>query len=212
MRFVDLLERGGPLYGLGAGCDEWRAAPGEYELDLTHADEEDEGVDADEKEGDSAADEVDIDGDENEGVDENASAVAGDDVGHKRAGVPGRLTARAPDAEGRVYSFSYDVIRAPAPVRMRIVGRGGWSPAPGVTIRDPENENLAVIGTASYCITEVDVRANPRDDGAILVGEETWFLTRDACQRSRSVSFGAPRRCSDLKKRAPVAPGRAPRG
>ena len=42
-RFVDTLKDGQTLYGLGVGCDEWRAQPGSSDIELELDDDEDEG-------------------------------------------------------------------------------------------------------------------------------------------------------------------------
>jgi hypothetical protein len=162
------LEHGEPLFGLGEGCGEWRATP-------AVADDEADGT-ADETVAEATADE----------------ATTGSRV------VMRNLSAVTPDAEGRMWGFSYFVTRDHDPVRMRLWSRG-WHPAPGVVIPAPNNEGYAVIGSAGYCVYDVDVRASA-DDEAVLVGDETWFLSRAACARSRSkisAMHGCTKKASD---------------
>jgi hypothetical protein len=185
-RFVAVLRNGGSLYGLGSGCDDWHAEPGAPEIDLTEA---------------GGAGEVD---DENaaEGVrpaNDHSAPSKQDELqtaGPPPAPLTGRLTALADNA-GRIYEFAYHLQLQDTSVRMRITGRGGWYPAPGVTIQSPDNGDSAVIGHANYCVTEVDVRRDPHIGDAVSVGEETWYLSRDACVRSRhDASPNAYRGCS----------------
>lgn len=143
-RFVDVLKKGNSLYGLGAGCDEWRAQP---------------------------------DGTEPEWLEGSFEAPA--------------------DREGRVYVFEYQVHLAKAPLRVKLTGRGGWHPAEGVIIPGPDGN--AIIGVGSYCISEVDVRADPEVQDAVFVGTESWFFTHDACVRSKRIGQGlqhSPQGCS----------------
>jgi hypothetical protein len=102
--------------------------------------------------------------------------------------------------------MSYGLRRDPGRVRMLIDGGGSW-PAPGVVIPVSEPKGYALIGSARMCVTEVEVRPSPDSEQAVLVGDETWFLSRDACMRSRSASLIAHRGCSDLRKNA--QPGKA---
>jgi hypothetical protein len=170
-RFVEVLEHGKSLFGLGAACDEWRVEPGESEVDISTDDDASGQNDPHERDG----------------------------IEHRAWNGEGRVTARKPDAQGRIYGFSYRLKRDRRFVQMSIVGRGSWSPAPGVMIRDADNKDMFVIGSARYCIVEVDVHGSPDDREAILVGDETWFLSRDACVRSRKAAVGMPRGCSDMK-------------
>lgn len=96
----------------------------------------------------------------------------------------GDVTATAPDTQGRVFGLTYYIVEE-RPVRLRIAGRGSWSPAEGVLIRDPKNPDFAIIGTASMCVYGVDVHESAADSEAVSVGDDTWFLSRDACLRSR---------------------------
>jgi hypothetical protein len=149
-RFTSILERGQSLYGLDAGCDEWRAAPGDPDIDMSEGEE------------------------------------GAEPLSPPPWSFAGRLTARA-DADGRIYGFSYYVYKDTS--KLRISGRGGWSPAPGVTIKDPAHEGWGTIGSPSMCTTMVDLRADPHVQDAVLVGGETWYLTQAACLHDR---HGAP--------------------
>ncbi|NVB77472.1 MAG: hypothetical protein HOV81_03675 [Kofleriaceae bacterium] len=220
-RFVDILEHGKSLYGLGAGCEEWRADPGDHELDLTGVDEgdadaaedvdENEGEERDQASGARGQLDASVTGDEGTQpdvargqLDESATddegsqpdvargelGTAGDDVTRARV-VQGRLSAASADAAGRMYGFSYALTRDEDLVRLRITGRGSWSPAPGVTMPDPDKPGWGTIGSATYCVYEVEVRTEPGVDEAVLVGNESWFLSRDACVRSRGMSSGS---------------------
>lgn len=174
-RFVDTLKDGQTLYGLGVGCDEWRAKPGGSDIQL----------------------ELDDD-DEDQGPRRDPPPPGAEPLA-------GSLTARA-DGEGRIYSFTYSVDLAKTPVRMRITGRGGWQPAPGVTLRSANDPSNAIIGVGNYCVTEVDVRADPHVQDALFVGDEAWYLTRDACLRSKRSAEHRPenrRGCSATKAAKP---------
>lgn len=154
-RFWEILKDGKSLYGLGTGCDEWRAEPN---------------------------------------ADDGGS-------GSPNAGtIQGILTARIPDAEGRIFGFSYSLTQGQDLLRMRIAGRGSWSPAPGVVIADPKKEGYAVIGSGTYCTVDVDVRASPDSSEVILVGDEPWFLSRDACLQVRKKPKAASPGCRDTGK------------
>jgi hypothetical protein len=185
-RFVDVLEHGKSLYGLGAGCDEWRADPGDEELDLTGVDEAD--ADAEEVREDAGV--VPL----RSSVVKGQRGASSSEEGTQMSATRGSLRAATADAAGRMYSFYYAVTRDQELVRLRITGRGGWSPAPDVTI-PADKEGWGVIGTASYCVYEVEVRADRGIDDAVLVGNESWFLSRDACLRSRSASSVVSRGC-----------------
>ena len=147
-RFVDILAGRGSHFGVGQGCDEWRAEP------------------------------------------------PSDDVHHDDGLQRGVLARRVPDAEGRIFAFSYVVTQDRDTLRMHLTGRGGYSYAEGVIVRSPNNPGYAVIGVGSYCIVEVNVRDHASEADAVVVGDETWFLSRDACMRSRTASQGRSRGCS----------------
>jgi hypothetical protein len=99
--------------------------------------------------------------------------------------VAGRFTARP--ADGRIYGFSYELYTSGPTPRLQITGRGGWSPAPGVTISDPTIPGS--MGSHPRCTTVVDLRADAQRQDAVLVGGETWYLTQAACLHDR---HGAP--------------------
>ena len=145
-RFVDVLSNRRPLYGLGADCGEWQVTPDSRDADVPPTTEEVSGRDSDLDDAGEPASEPE--------EDEENETPARPDVGS--TGVRGSLRARAPDDQGRMYGFSYAVTLHPT-VRMTIEGRGSWSPAPGVTIESSE-PGWAVIGSASMCLLEVDVR------------------------------------------------------
>jgi hypothetical protein len=167
-RFVSILEHGGSLFGLDAGCSEWRAGPEVSEV-----------IPSD------AKDEVIV----SDGKDKVSDGWP----------VEGQLSARDPDAEGRLYGFSYRLSTEPRPVRMQISGRGSWSSAPGVIIRNPDNPEMVTIGSGTYCVTEVEVHERLDDKDSVTVGNEEWFLSPDACLRSRTEASSTPRGCSDPK-------------
>jgi hypothetical protein len=151
-RFVDVLQRNGSLYGVGRGCDEWRAGP------------------------------------------DNEHHEHHDGWFHD-----GRLVATLPDA-GRIYGFNYGLQRTSAGFRMAIAGRGSWSPAPGVTFEVPGQPGWFTMGSASYCLVKVDLRPHPEHEDAVLVGRETWYLTREACQSAHSALANTVLSCSDIPK------------
>lgn len=176
-RFVDALRKGHSLYGVGTGCDEWRAQPDGTET----VDDEDAGEEVPE-----AGDDVQTE------VSDEPAPPPKDDA----SWLEGSLMAHA-DQEGRIYQLEYQVNLAKAPLRMKIIGRGGWYPAPGVVIRGADGN--AIIGVGRYCISEVEVRADPEALDAVLVGKESWFLTQDACVRSTRSGQGrhhSPQGCS----------------
>ena len=147
-RFAETLQRGGSLFGVGVGCDEWRAEPSR-----------------------------------------DPAEPGGDLVAQ---------TAH----EGRMYAFSYNLMQEEHVLRLVTAGRGSWSPAPDATFPIDEN-GYGLVGTASYCIVEHDVRASPVTLDAVLVGDETWFMTKRAClthRRSPDILH-----CSAKGKRAPRA-------
>ena len=178
-QFARVLRDGHSLYGLGPGCGEWHVQPGEADLDLT--------IDADDDSDEKDAGEVG-----QVASDGHAEAAEGR---KESAPLSGHLSA-APDMEGRIYGFTYSLYPDRTPARMRISGRGGWTPAPDVVIRDPEDPDIGVIGVGSYCTTEVDVRTDPQLGDAVLVGDEIWYLTRDDCLRSPRSGTERPRGCS----------------
>lgn len=114
-----------------------------------------------------------------------------------RETITGRLTAR-PDREGRVYSFTYELDLEKRPLRLAVTGRGSWQPATGVVIRRPDTAT-AIVGVARYCRSEAAVRVDPRGIDAVLVGDEAWYLSRDACMHATENSqFDGPRAHSAL--------------
>lgn len=163
-RFVDILLRGGSLYGLDAACSEWRTTPGDDEINMCDAPES-ECYDPAETE-------------------------------RRKHEIRGGIKAQAPDGDGRIYGFSYFLASTSAR-RLRVTGRGSWSPAPGVTITDPKT-GYALIGTGAYCAEDVEVREAP-DADAIRVGDQTWFLSRDACLRPGHAVVAASQGCSSGK-------------
>ena len=165
-RLFELLEQGGTLYGLDAGCGEWRAGPEPADVMLTASDDENRNIARDPQEHTD-----------------------------KAWRVEGRITARKPDAEGRMYGFSYQLTRVQDRIHMNISGRGSWSPAPGVELHDPKNPSNVVFGSATYCTArDVDLRASAERD-TVLVAGEPWFLSRDACMRARTSLLPAQSSC-----------------
>jgi hypothetical protein len=127
--FIAILTRGEFVYGIGPGCQEWKAQP-------------------------------------------------------EMPGRPsGRLEVTAPDKEGRLHEFGYYLRQGTH--TLELSGRGSWYPAPGVIV--PANregyEGYALIGRARLCTEVVDVQQHPQLQDAVLVGGETWYLSRDTCLR-----------------------------
>lgn len=84
-----------------------------------------------------------------------------------------------------MYIFSYDTgEKQAAGLRMSIVGRGSWHPAPDASFPGDE-EGYGVFGVGNYCVEGVDVRASPATSDGVLVGDETWFMTAAACVKYR---------------------------
>ena len=167
-RFLEILKQERSLYGLEGNCGEWLARP-------TEPDDSAAAITSDEVAQDNQHE-------EDEGVDRAESASAG--VPHN-AGPRGRLQTREPDAEGLMYGFTYLVMEDHGRIRLRLVGRGSSFPAPGVKKIDPVS-GYGLIGSGRYCVGDVDVREHPTKNDAVAVGDETWFLSRDACLASRS--------------------------
>lgn len=206
--FLEVLRRGAPLYGVGAGCEEWVArrlppapsSPDEQDVadpdddtDDDGADEEAARLDAEEAQRDLAL--------------LTGAVVGGADDDWLLRGV---LNSRHADAAGLLYGFSYTVLERGAAMRMRIAGRGSSHPAPGVLI-EGSRPGYYLIGTGSYCVDEVEVRAHPTNPQAILIGRDRWFLTRDACMASHAASLSTVKGCSTARDGAPAdasAPGR----
>lgn len=68
-------------------------------------------------------------------------------------------------------------------------------------MRDPANDGYAVIGSGTYCTVEVEVQASVHGNDAIVVGDETWFLSRSACSRARNGRGATTPGCSDMAPR-----------
>jgi len=167
---ISILEHGEAVYGLGTGCEEWRAKPGPTEVILTPDNDEDE--DGSQPDAAAESDEEPVTEADKEPVAEPAAAA-------RPPRIEGHLEAGAPDAEGRLYHFSYVVMRDSGRVRLERSGRG-WTPAPGRVVPVPGKPGWGYISSTNYCLFKVDVRAAP-DGKAVLVGDETWFLSREAC-------------------------------
>ena len=116
--------------------------------------------------------------------------------------IDGRFEARYPSVDGLLYGFDYG-FDADMPQRLTLVGRGGSRPAPGVRIIDPET-GYVLIGTGAYCVETVDVREDPSDADAVMVGDERWFMSRAECTTSRSAAL-ARKGCRVDAKRTPGA-------
>jgi hypothetical protein len=190
-RFVDVLQHGGVLYGVDTSCTEWRATIGNHELVLEAGAETDE--DGDSADPDAATDAAP----EDEGSDPSAGSDSSAEP--DPAVFRGYLKAQAPDGEGRIFGFSYYATSLKRPLRLRFAGRGGWSPAPGVVFRDPKT-GYVLIGTGRYCVEDVEVQPEPAWQDGVRVGDETWFLSHDACLHARHAAALAWQGCSAGKK------------
>jgi hypothetical protein len=124
-------------------------------------------------------------------------AAVGDEASPEGVLMRGNLRAVLAH-EGRMYSFSYDLFEEHGAVRLSIAGRGSSSSVPGVLTLSADGV-WGVSGSATYCVESVDVLASPVTADAVLVGDETWFMTKEACQKHR---LGLEvLRCSSRRKR-----------
>lgn len=187
--FIEVLKKGLPVFGIQQGCEEWRSARTHKQSDdLSDEEPDDNDEDADSTDPgltDSPNMEEDYTDDIQRSEEKSTESTLVDE---------GVLRAVRPDAEGRVFSFSYHLYRHEG-LRMRILGRGGYTYEPGKLVLDPEQPGYARIGTGSYCAVDVSVRDKRGVADVVLVGEETWFLSRDACVAADRAHLKGPPGC-----------------
>lgn len=191
--FLDVLRHGRSLYGVGAGCEEWvarRLPPEPASQDVAAP-----GADTDDDVADAEVARLDAEEAQRDRVLLTGAVVGGAQDDWLLSGVLNSLRA---DAAGLLYGFSYTVVARGGVMRMRIVGRGSSHPAPGVQIAG-STPGTYLIGTGTYCVDEVDVRAHPTDPQAILIGRDRWFLMRDACLASSTASLSRVKGCSTAR-------------
>lgn len=198
-RFVAIAEQGGQLYGLGTGCDEWRATPEAVHLDLAAANLEDDDDEADDDGGDGARREGDDAAIADARGDERGEGDGGDSAAARKV----RLKTTQADAAGLIHTVGLTLLWEEERLRVKI--SRGSHPAPGVVITSigPDGETWALLGTARMCSVVVEVRQHPELEDAILVDQEPWYLSRQACLRANRSKLAELRGCSETGKATP---------
>lgn len=117
---------------------------------------------------------------------------------HRDACVSGRLESGI--EEGKIYGFTYTAVWGDRNTVLSMASRGSWHAAPGFVFdaNDPATPGYATIGSATMCVETVGVGDSARAKDAVLIGHETWYLTKESCTRERPPAR-VSRGCSDSR-------------